>query len=291
MKEVDWLAERFEVERPHLRAVAYRMLGSLAEAEDAVQELWLRLTRADTSHVENLGGWLTTVIARICLDVLRTRTSQREESLTAHVTDPIVSRERGIDPEQEAVLADSVGLALLVILDRLVPAERIAFVLHDIFDVPFDEIAPIVGRTSTATRQLASRARRRVRGTSVHSDEHFLQNQAVVAAFLAASRGGNFNALLALLDPDVVMRTDFAARPGGAPREVRSAQHVAKLYSGRAQAAHLVEVNGSVGLLVAPLGRLLLVIIPTITDGKISEITVIADPAKLSQIDLHVLAG
>ena len=291
MKEVDWLAERFEAERPHLRAVAYRMLGSLAEAEDAVQELWLRLTRADTSHVENLGGWLTTVIARICLDVLRTRTSQREESLTAHVTDPIVSRERGIDPEQEAVLADSVGLALLVILDRLVPAERIAFVLHDIFDVPFDEIAPIVGRTSTATRQLASRARRRVRGTSVHSDEHFLQNKAVVAAFLAASRGGNFNALLVLLDPDVVMRTDFAARPGGAPREVRSAQHVAKLYSGRAQGAHLVGVNGSVGLLVAPLGRLLLVIIPTITDGKISEITVIADPAKLSQIDLHVLAG
>src|SRR6266700_1133279 len=216
MDEHDWLAEQFEAERPHLRAVAYRMLGSLSEADDAVQESWLHLSRSNTSGVENLGGWLTTVVARVCLDLLRSRNSRREEPLGAHVPDPLVSREGGIDPEHEALLADSVGLALLVVLETLAPAERLAFVLHDIFAMTFDEISPIVERSPTAARQLASRARRRVRGAATVKGADLTYQREVVDAFLAASRGGNFDALLALLDPDVVFRHDRTAVPAGA---------------------------------------------------------------------------
>src|SRR5436309_9638752 len=221
MDEHQWLAEQFEAERPHLRAVAYRMLGSLSEAEDAVQESWLHLSRSDTSDVANLGGWLTTVVARICLDMLRSRKSRHEESLDVHVPDPIASHEEGIDPEQEALLADSVGLALLVVLDTLNPAERLAFVLHDLFGVPFDEIASIVGRSPTAARQLASRARRRVQGAATAPDVDLTRQREVVDAFLAASRGGDFDALLAVLDPDVVLRADSAAVHMGSSTEVR----------------------------------------------------------------------
>ena len=228
MDEHDWLAERFEANRTHLRAVAYRMLGSLSEADDAVQEAWLRLSRSDTSGVENLGGWLTTVVARVCLDMLRSRKSRREEPLGAHVPEPIVSREDGIDPEHEALLADSVGLALLVVLETLAPAERLAFVLHDMFAVPFDEIAPIVGRSPAAARQLASRARRRVQGAATAPDADLTRQREVVDAFLAASRGGDFDALLAVLDPDVVLRADRAAVQAGASREVRGAAAVAE---------------------------------------------------------------
>src|SRR5258707_10014872 len=211
MDEHEWLAEQFEANRTHLQAVAYRMLGSLSEADDAVQESWLRLSRSDTSGIENLGGWLTTVVARICLDMLRTRNARREESLEASAPEPITSRQGGIDPEQEVLLADSVGLALLVVLDRLSPAERLAFVLHDVFAMPFDEIAPIVERSETATRQLASRARRRVRGADTVKDADLTANRKVVDAFLAAVRAGNFDALLAVLDPDVVARHDLTA--------------------------------------------------------------------------------
>src|SRR5687767_8976223 len=210
MDESDWLAERFETHRAHLRAVAYRMLGSLSEADDAVQDAWLRLSRADTSEVENLRAWLTTVVARVSLNMLRSRRTRREAALDAHVPDPIVSREDAIDPEHEALLGDSVGLALLVVLDNLAPAERVAFVLHDVFAVPFDEIAPIVGRSPTAARQLASRARRRVQGTDMAREADLTRQREVVEAFLAASRGGDFEALLAVLDPDVVVRADRA---------------------------------------------------------------------------------
>src|SRR5438309_5255423 len=214
MTDQDWLAEHFESERTHLRAVAYRMLGSLSEAEDAVQEAWIRLSRIDTSEVENLRAWLTTVVGRVCLNVLRSRRTRREAPLETHIADPIVSSEEGIDPEHEALLGDSVGLALLAVLDTLAPPERVAFVLHDVFDVPFDEIAPIVGRSSAATRQLASRGRRRVRGAPVPDTD--LDGQwAVAAAFMAAARDGDFERLLAVLDPDVVVRSDGGtARPG-----------------------------------------------------------------------------
>src|SRR5215471_1581891 len=211
MDEQQSLAEQFEANRTYLRAVAYRMLGSLSEADDAVQEAWLRLSRSDTHSVANLRGWLTTIVARLCLDMLRSRKSRREEPLGVHLPDPIVSRDEGIDPEHEPLLADSVGLAMLVVLERLPPAERLAFVLHDIFGVPFDEIAPIVGRTPEAARQLASRARRRVRGAAAARAADRARQGEVVGAFLAASRGGDFAALLALLDPDVVVRADQAA--------------------------------------------------------------------------------
>lgn len=289
MDEHDWLAERFEENRTHLRAVAYRMLGSLSEADDAVQESWLHLSRSDTSDVANLGGWLTTVVARVCLDMLRSRNSRREESLEASIPEPITSREGGIDPEQEALLADSVGLALLVVLDTLNPAERLAFVLHDIFGVPFDEIAPIVERSPTAARQLASRARRLVRGVAMVKDADLTYQREVVDAFLAASHDGNFDALLAVLDPDVVFRHDRTAVPGSASREVRGALAVAKLFSGRAQGARSALVNGSVGIVVAPYGRLFLVLNLTVTRGKIVEINVVADPVRLRQLDLAVL--
>jgi RNA polymerase sigma factor (sigma-70 family) len=289
MDEHQWLAEQFEAERPHLQAVAYRMLGSLSEADDAVQESWLHLSRSDTSGVENLGAWLTTVVARICLDMLRARNSRREESLEASVSEPITNRESGIDPEQETLLADSVGLALLVILDTLSPAERLAFVLHDIFAMPFDEIAPIVERSETATRQLARRARRRVRGVATVKDSDLTSQREVVDAFLAASRAGNFDALLAVLDPDVVFRHDLIIVSAGAPREVRGAASVARQFSGRAQGARPALVNGTVGLVVARHGRLFLVLNLTVRGGKIVEIEAIADPVRLRHLRLSVL--
>ena len=289
MNEHEWLAEQFETYRIHLRAVAYRMLGDLTEADDAVQESWLHLSRSDTSGVENLGGWLTTVVARICLDMLRSRNSRREESLETSEHEPSTSHEGGIDPEQEALLADSVGLALLVVLNTLNPAERLAFVLHDIFAVPFDEIAPIVERSPTAARQLASRARRRVRGAATAKDADLTYQREVVDAFLAASHTGDFDALLAVLDPDVVFRHDSTAVPAGTSREVRGAPAVARQFSGRAQGARTALVNGSVGIVVAYHGRLSLVLNLTITRGKIVEINVVADPARLRQLDLAVL--
>jgi RNA polymerase sigma factor (sigma-70 family) len=292
MDEQDWLAERFESYRTHLRAVAYRMLGSLSEADDAVQEAWLRLNRSDTGDVKNLGGWLTTVVARVCLDMLRSRKSWREESLDAYVTEPIVSREDATAPEQEALLADSVGLALLVVLETLAPAERLAFVLHDMFAVPFDEIAPIVGRSPAATRQLASRARRRVHGEARVPNADLARQREVLKAFDAAARGGDFAALVAVLDPDVVVRADFAAVPPGGLREVRGALAVAGqalIFSQRARFAQPALVNGALGAVVAPRGRLLLVVTFKFTGERIAEIDVIADPVRLRQLDLAIL--
>ena len=294
MDESDWLAKRFEQNRTHLRAVAYRMLGSLGEADDAVQEAWLRFSRSDTSGVENLGGWLTTVVARVCLDMLRSRKSRREESLDARASEPIVSREVGIDPEKEAVLADSVGLALLVVLEMLAPDERLAFVLHDMFAMPFDEIAPLVGRSPAAARQLASRARRRVQGARRAPRADLRRQREVVEAFLAAARAGDFDGLLAVLDPDVVRRVDAVALPPGAPRELRGAQAVARgalAGSQRARSAPvaLALVNGSVGVVVAPRGRLSTVITFKIRRGKIVEMDVLTDPARLRQLHLAVL--
>jgi RNA polymerase sigma factor (sigma-70 family) len=289
MDEHEWMAERFEAERSHLRAVAYRMLGDLTEADDAVQESWLRLSRSDTSGVENLGGWLTTVVARVCLDMLRSRESRREESLDVHIPDPFVSSADRIDPEHEALLADSVGLALLVVLDTLNPAERLAFVLHDLFAMPFDEIAAIVGRSPTAARQLASRARRRVRGAATEKDADLTRQREVVDAFLAASRAGDFDALLAVLDPDVVLRADGATVHAGASREVRGATAVANTFSGRARGAQPALVNGAMGLVWAPGGQPRVVFGFTITRGKIVEIDLVADPERLHQLDLEVL--
>jgi RNA polymerase sigma-70 factor, ECF subfamily len=289
MHEHDWLAEQFEANRTHLQAVAYRMLGSLSEADDAVQEAWLHLSRSDRNSVKNLGGWLTTVVARICLDMLRARKSRHEESLEAPGSEPIARRENGTDPEHEALLADSVGLALLVVLDTLTPAERLAFVLHDIFAVPFDEIARLVERSPTAARQLASRARRRVRGGARLQDANRTEQRAMVDAFLSAAREGNFDALLAVLDPDVVFRQNRTAVPLGASREVRGALAVAKQFAGRAHGARPILVNGAVGVVVAPRGRLLLVLDLRITHGKITEINVIAEPARLQKLDLAVL--
>jgi RNA polymerase sigma-70 factor, ECF subfamily len=290
MDEREWLAGRFEEHRTHLRAVAYRMLGSVSEADDAVQETWLRLSRSDTSEVENLGGWLTTVLARVCLDMLRSRKSRREESLGARVPEPVAGRADGADPEQEALLSDSVGLALLVVLETLTPAERLAFVLHDMFAVPFDEIAPIVGRSQAATRQLASRARRRVRGADTSHDPDLTRQREVVDAFLAAARDGDFDALVAVLDPDVVLRSDRAALPAGVPREVHGAPAVARrALVGRARAARPALVDGAVGVVVAPRGRLLMVLDFKIRGGKIVEIDAVADPERLNQLDLALL--
>jgi RNA polymerase sigma factor (sigma-70 family) len=290
--ERDWLADRFEANRTHLRAVAYRMLGSVSEADDAVQEAWLRLSRADPSAVENLGGWLTTVVARISLDMLRSRASRREEPFGTHVPEPIVGREDEADPEHEALLADSVGLALLVVLETLSPAERLAFVLHDMFAVPFDEIAPIVGRSPTAARQLASRARRRVRGAVPAPDVDVARQREVVDAFLAAARGGDFDALVAVLDPDVVLRVDRGAvRPGGST-EVRGAAAVAAeadRYASLARFARPALVNGAAGIVVVSGGRTLAVAGFTVAGGRIAEIDLLADPARLRELDLTVL--
>jgi RNA polymerase sigma factor (sigma-70 family) len=286
--ERDQLADRFEANRSHLRAVAYRMLGSVSEADDAVQESWLRLSRSKTAELENLRAWLTTVVARVSLDMLRSRKSRREEPLGPHLPEPIVSREDGVDPEHEALLADSVGLALLVVLEALTPAERIAFVLHDMFAVPFDEIAPIVGRSPTAARQLASRARRRVRAAPA-PDVDLARQREVVDAFLAAARDGAFDALVALLDPDVVMRVD---RDSGAPREFRGAPSVAEqvlTFARGAQFARPALVNGAAGFVVAPRGRPVVVAGFTVAGGRIVAMDVLADPARLRELDLTVL--
>jgi RNA polymerase sigma factor (sigma-70 family) len=287
--EDDRLAERFEAHRPHLRAVAYRMLGSLAEADDAVQEAWLRLGRSGAGGVENLGGWLRTVVARVCLDRLRARRSRPEEPRGVHLPDPVVDRPDGVDPEHQALLADSVGLALLVVLDTLGPAERVAFVLHDLFAVPFEEIAPLVGRSEAAARQLASRARRRVQGAPAPDADPGRQ-RAVVDAFLAAARDGDFDALVAVLDPDVVLRAEQA----GASREVRGARAVAASALGFAWlAAHAQPalVNGAAGLVAAPEGRPYSVLGFTVREGRIAEIDILADPRRLGRLDLAVVDG
>lgn len=292
MDEHRTLAEQFEDSRSHLRAVAFRVLGSLSEADDAVQEAWLRLSRSDTSNVANMGGWLTTVVGRICLDVLRTRASRREESLDAQLPGALVSHAPDSDPEGEALLADSVGLALLVVLDTLAPAERLAFVLHDVFALPFEEIAPLVERSPEAARKLASRARQRVRGASALPDADFAQQRAVVNAFLAAAREGNFEGLLALLDPDIVLRADGAALTLGGAGEVRGAKAVAntaRQFAGRAPASHPALVGGTVGVAVAPNGRLLLALAFTIRHNTIVAIDVIADPVRLGQLNVLLL--
>ena len=296
MDENEFLAKRFEEHRSHLRAVAYRMLGSLSEADDAVQEAWLRLSRSETSGVENLGGWLTTVVGRVCLDMLRSRTSRRVvplgEPLGTRVPEPLVSRAEGIDPEHEALLADSVGLALLVVLETLSPAERLAFVLHDMFSVPFEEIAPVVGRSPTAARQLASRARRRVQGEAHVPDTDLATQREVVDAFLAASRDRDFDTLLAVLDPDVVLRIDGGAVRAGLSREVRGARAVAEqtlTFSRLSPFVRPALVNGAAGVVVAPRGRPFAVMGFTVRRGKIVEIDVLADPARLRQLDLAVL--
>ncbi len=291
MDERDWLAERFEQHRTHLRAVAYRMLGSVSEADDAVQESWLRLSRVGTSGVENLGGWLTTIVARVSLDMLRSRASRREDPLEAHEPASLAGGQGGIDPEREALLADSVGPALLVVLETLAPAERLAFVLHDMFDVPFDEIAPIVGRSPEAARQLASRARRRVRGAASVPDGDLARQLAVVEAFLAASRDGDFDALLAVLDPDVLLRSDRAAVGIGSPREVRGAPAVAETFSGRARAARPALVEGAAGLVWAQGGRPRVVFAFTIERGKVVQIEMVADPDRLDRLDVAFLGA
>jgi RNA polymerase sigma factor (sigma-70 family) len=284
MNENDVLAQQFETHRRHLRAVAYRMLGSLTEAEDAVQESWLRLSRTDTDSVENLGGWLTTVVARVCLNMLQSRSSRREEPLDVQVPDPIVTLSDGSYPEQEAVLADSVGLALLVVLGTLTPSERLAFVLHDMFAVPFEDIAPIVERSPAAARQLASRARRRLQGAPV-PDTDPVRQRAVVDAFLAAARGGDFDALVAVLDPDVVLRADTGALPAGASTMVRGAETVAGRVLGYARLARFAQpalVNGAAGVVAISEGQLLSVMGVTIRQGTIVEIDILADRERLA---------
>jgi RNA polymerase sigma factor (sigma-70 family) len=292
INEHEWLVERFEQERPHLRAVAYRLLGSLSEADDAVQESWLHVSRSDSRSVTNLGSWLTTVVARVCLDMLRSRAARREEILEGHLPDPIISREEGMDPEQEVLLAESVGLALQVVLETLEPAERVAFVLHDIFAMPFDEIAPLVGRSPMAARQLASRARRRIQGATPVPDADLAHSRAVVDAFFAALREGDFAALLAVLDPNVVVRADHGALPLGAPREVRGARAAAEgasMFARFAGFAQPVLVNGAVGVVAAPGGQPYAVMGFTVRQGKIVEIDILADPTRLRQLDLSVL--
>jgi RNA polymerase sigma factor (sigma-70 family) len=294
VNERDLLADRFEANRTHLRAVAYRMLGSVSEADDAVQESWLRLSRSQAGDVENLRAWLTTVVARVCLDMLRARKSRREEPLGPHVPEPIVSREDGVDPEHEALLGDSVGLALLVVLETLTPAERLAFVLHDMFGVPFDEIAPVVGRSPDAARQLASRARRRVRGAAPAPDVDLARQREVVDAYLAAAREGDFEALLAVLDPDVVLRADAGPDRPGASREVRGARAVAEQafsFARLAPAARPALVNGAPGFVVAPRGQPFAVVGFTVAHGKIVEIDILADPVRLRELDLTDLEG
>ncbi len=296
MDEQKILGDRFEANRKHLYRVAYRMLGSTGEAEDAVQEAWLRLSRAGAEGVDNLSGWLTTVVARVCLDMLRARKARREDPL--EVPDERGGEERpaaavagqvAIDPEQEALLADSVGLALLVVLQTLAPAERVAFVLHDMFDLSFDEIASVVGRTPVATRQLASRARRRVQGQPAVPEVDLNRQRGVIEAFLAASRGGDFDGLLAVLDPDVVVRADGAAVKLGSMPEMRGADAVARAFKGRARNAQVALVDGAPGVVVAPNGRLLLVLRTRVVDGLIVEIEAIAAPRRLRELDLATL--
>lgn len=288
MSDRDWLAAQFEEQRPHLRRVAYRMLGSLDESEDAIQEAWLRLSRSDETSIDNLGGWLTTVVARVCLDMLRARRARREESADGWLPEPIVSVDDKIDPEQESLLADSVGLALLVVLETLSPAERLSFVLHDMFSVPFDEIASILDRNPDAVRQLASRGRRRVRGARLEPDADLAEQRRVANAFMRAARDGDFEGLLAVLDPDVVVRGDRSI-PKGAPLEVRGAREVAEralFFRELAPFARPVLVNGAAGYLVAPQGRLFAVAALTVVGGKITEIDFVTDPDKLRKLTL-----
>lgn len=294
MDENEWLAERFEEHRARLHGVAYRMLGSLTEADDAVQDAWLRLSRSEASKIENLGGWLTTVVARVCLDMLRARNVRREDSLDAHVPDPVISPVGELQPEDEALLADSVGLALLVVLDTLTPAERLAFVLHDMFELPFEEIATMVGRTPAAARQLASRARRRVKGADIpEPDPDLARQREVVDAFFTAARGGDFDALVAVLDPDVVLRADFGAKRPGIPRVIHGAAAVAKqaLIAALPHARlHPALVNGAAGVVVTVNGRPFAVMGFTVAKGKIVEIDTIVDPERVRRIAAAVLA-
>lgn len=296
MAEQQWLADRFEEHRPRLRSVAYRMLGSISEADDAVQDTWMRLSRSGAGEVDNLGGWLTTVVARVCLNFLRSRNVRREETLDVYLPDPVVN-----SPEEEALLADSVSLALLVVLDTLSPAERLAFVLHDMFELPFDEIAPMVGRSQAAARQLASRARRRVKGADIPApDADYAHQRQVVDAFFEAARGGDFEALLALLDPDVVLRSDSGARRPAASVVIRGAESVARQALGGGsggetvrQTAQLlpVMVNGAPGVVVTIKGRPFTVMGFTVVGGKIVEMDVIADPERVRRIAANVLPG
>jgi RNA polymerase sigma-70 factor (ECF subfamily) len=285
MDEQKFLTERFEANRAHLRAVAYRMLGSRSEADDAVQEAWLRLSRVDASDIGNLGGWLTTVVARVCLDMLRGRKARREEELGPDTPEPVI----GHDAEREAMLADSVGAALLVVLETLQPAERLAFVLHDMFAVPFDQIAPIVDRSPEATRQLASRARRRVQGREPASDIDLPRQREIVDAFLAAAHGDDFEALLTVLDPDVVFRSDRVAVQMGGQAELRGAAAVANTFKGRAQAARIAVVDGGLALAVVFGGRLRIVLRFTLSGSRIAGIEAIADPERLRDLDVALL--
>jgi RNA polymerase sigma-70 factor (ECF subfamily) len=290
MDQQEWLAREFEDHRTHLRAVAYRMLGSLSEADDAVQDAWLRVSRADTSEVENLRGWLTTIVARVALNVLRTRRRRREQPLDVRVPDPIIDPADGTNPEHEALLADSVGLALLVVLEQLTPAERLAFVLHDMFAVPFDEIAPIVERSPEATRQLASRARRRVRGAAPAPDADLTAQWEVVEAFLAAARGGDFDALVAVLDPDVVLRADGGLT--GLSQHLQGAETVARqalLWSRVDLTLRRALVNGAAGMVTFLHGQPFSIAAVTIRNAKIVEIDFLADPERIAQLDLTVL--
>ena len=294
MNQTDSLAAQFENNRSHLRAVAYRMLGSLSEADDAVQETWLKLNRSDAGGIDNLGGWLTTVVARVCLDMLRSRNARREDPLEEHVdAPPPAAKSRALDPEQETLLAESVGLALLVVLDTLVPAERISFVLHDLFAVSFDEIANIVGRSPAAVRQLASRARRRIQGADTASGVDLAGQRKVVDAFLAALRAGDFQALVAVLDPNVVITADAVAQPVEAKREIRGAENWAKgaIAAARgARAAQPALIDGAVGLVIAPQGRLFRALRFTLAEGIIAAVEVIGDPERLRHLDLAILA-
>ncbi|MGC1214920.1 MAG: RNA polymerase sigma factor SigJ [Micromonospora sp.] len=292
MNENAWLVERFEEQRPRLRAVAYRMLGSLSEADDAVQDAWLRVSRADTDTVENLGAWLTTVVGRVCLNTLRSRAHRREEPLDVRVPDPIISPASGVDPEQDALLADSVGLALLVVLETLTPAERLAFVLHDMFAVPFDEIAPMIERSPAAARQLASRARRRVQGQAPAPEPDLSRQREVVDAFFAASRNGDFDALVAVLDPDVVLRADGGAGRTGQTVTIHGARNVAAqavMFTRLAPFVRPALINGAAGVVVATNGRALSVMGFTVADGRVVAIDVLSDPERLRRLDLTVL--
>jgi RNA polymerase sigma-70 factor (ECF subfamily) len=286
------LADRFEEQRGHLRGVAYRMLGSLTEADDAVQEAWLRLSRSSASDIDNLGGWLTTVVARVCLDMLRSRRSRGEERLETQTVEPAAPLSYGTDPEHEALLADSVGLALLVVLDTLTPAERLAFVMHDMFAMSFDEVGRIIRRSPVAARQLASRARRRVHGRGEVRAGALAAQRQVVDAFLAAVRAGDFEGLIAVLDPDVVVRADRTALPPGSPAEIHGAETCARraiVASRGARAAQPALVDGAVGLVVAPRGRLFRVLQFTIVDRRIAQIDVVGDPARLRSFELAIL--
>ena len=292
MTQSDWLADQFEQHRPHLRAVGYRMLGSLTEADDAVQDAWLRVSRAGADDVDNMRGWLTTILARICLNMLRSRSARREGSIEDRLPDPIVSRDGALQPEEEALLADSVGLALLVVLDTLSPAERLAFVLHDVFDLPFDEIAPVVDRTPEAARQLASRARRRVKGAP-EPDSDLRRQRTVVDAFFRAARAGDFEALMQVLDPDVVLRADFGAGGRSQPRVVRGADAVmqqARIGAGLlGSQLHPALVNGAAGVVVTVNGRPFAVMGFIIRGGRIVEIDTIADPERVSRVAAGLL--